>query len=48
MKNFIEILKKQDPEEWKNIFRMSLKIVGIGLILGLILIFIFSRGLTIS
>jgi len=45
MNKFIELLKKQNPEEWKSLFLTSLKIVGIGLVIGLILIFIFSRGL---
>ena len=45
MRNISEILRNQDPEEWKGFFRLSLKIVGFGFIAGLILIFILSRGL---
>jgi len=45
MRSIIEILKNQDPIEWKRIFRLSLKIVGVGSIVGLILIIILSRGL---
>jgi len=45
MRNIIEILKNQDPIEWRGIFRLSLKIIGIGFIAGLILIIILSRGL---
>ncbi|NHZ87403.1 MAG: hypothetical protein GWP19_16295, partial [Planctomycetia bacterium] len=45
MRNIIEILKNQDLDEWKGILRLSFKIVGVGLIAGLLLIFIFSRGL---
>lgn len=45
MRTIIEILKNQDLDEWKGFFRLSLKIVGIGFIAGLLLIFIFSRGL---
>ena len=45
MRNIIEILKNQDLDEWKGIFRLSLKIAGFGFIAGLFLIFIFSRGL---
>jgi len=45
MRSIVEILKNQNPEEWKRIFRLSLKIVGIGFIAGLLLIFILSRGL---
>ena len=45
MRNIIEILKNQDPIEWKEIFRISLKITGVGFIVGLILLIILSRGL---
>ena len=45
MRNIIDILKNQDPIEWKEIFRLSLKIAGVGLIAGLILLIILSRGL---
>ena len=45
MRNIIEILKNQDPIEWKEIFRLSLKIVGVGFIIGIILLIILSRGL---
>ncbi|MBU0529992.1 PBP1A family penicillin-binding protein [bacterium] len=45
MRSISEILRNQDPEEWKGFFRLSLKIVGFGFIAGLILIFILSRGL---
>ncbi len=39
------MLKNQDPIEWKEIFRLSLKIAGVGFIAGLILLIILSRGL---
>lgn len=45
MSKIIKILKKQDPKEWKEIFRVSLKIMGIGLVIGLLAIFILSIGL---
>jgi len=45
MRNIIVILKNQDPIEWKEIFRISLKITGVGFIVGLILLIILSRGL---
>ena len=45
MRNIVEILKNQDPIEWKEIFRLSLKIAGVGFIVGLILLIILSRGL---
>jgi penicillin-binding protein 1A len=45
MRNIIEILKNQDPIEWKIFFRLSFKIAGVGFIAGLILLIILSRGL---
>ncbi|MFC1785405.1 penicillin-binding protein 1A [Candidatus Neomarinimicrobiota bacterium] len=45
MRTFSEILKNQDPKEWKGIFRLSFKIVGVGIIAGLLIVFILSRGL---
>ncbi len=45
MNKLIKTIKKQDPREWKNIFRFSLKIVGVGFVIGLLVIFILSRGL---
>jgi len=45
MNKLIKNMQNQDPKEWNDIFRNSLKMIGIGLIFGLILIFIFSRGL---
>jgi len=45
MKKTSKKLKKQDLTEWKEIFRISLKIMGGGLVIGLIALFILSRGL---
>ncbi len=45
MRNITEMLQNQDPEEWKDIFRLALKIVGYGSIVALLLLFILSRGL---
>jgi len=45
MRNISKTIKNQDSIEWRGIFRLSLKIIGIGFIAGLILIIILSRGL---
>ena len=45
MSKLVKIIKKQDSREWKNIFSVSLKIVGVGFVIGLLVIFILSRGL---
>lgn len=45
MSKLIKSIKKQDPKEWREIFRISLKIIGIGFVIGLLVIFILSRGL---
>ena len=45
MRNISKTIKNQDLIEWRGIFQLSLKIIGIGFIAGLILIIILSRGL---